>query len=167
MTTRHLLGGLAWVGCIAGSVGIGLIPGDHIGESLCGVWGCFPPIQALGSLHLLWLSALMPLAVALARCRPGVVARRSGALLVVIGLLSVACVVGGGLTNWWYSPGDPEYLRFAIRRVGYSLATRTEVPAIQLIVTGIAVMIAARRRSGTERPKHTDTRPPADSFEEG
>jgi hypothetical protein len=165
MTTRHLLGGLAWVGCLAASVGIGLIPGDYIGESLCGVWGCFPPVQALVSLHLLWLSALMPPAVALARRRPGAVARRSGAFLVVIGLLSVACVVGGGLTDWWYSPADPEYLRYAVRRAGYSLATRTEVPAIQLVVTGVAVVIAARRRSGTESPAYTDTRPPTDSYE--
>lgn len=167
MSTRHLLWGLAWVGCIAGSVGIGLIPGDHIGESLCGVWGCFPPVQALGSLHLVWLSVLMPPAVALARRRPGLVARRAGAALVVIGFLSVACVVGGGLTNWWYSPADPEFLRYAVRRAGYSLATRTDVPAIQLLVTGIAVVASARRRSGTERPKHTDTRPPTDSCETG
>ena len=93
------------------------------------------------------------------------VACRAGAVLVVIGFLSVACVVGGGLTNWWYSPADPEYLRYAVRRAGYSLATRTDVPAMQLLATGIAVVVSARRRSGTEGPKHTDTRPPMDSFE--
>ena len=51
---------LAWLLSIVASVSIGLIPGNLIGESLCGVWGCFPPVQALASLHLLWLVALMP-----------------------------------------------------------------------------------------------------------
>lgn len=167
MATRRLLWGLAWVGCIAGSIGIGLIPGDHIGESLCGVWGCFPPIQALGSLHLIWLSVILPPAVALARRWPRRVARRAGAALVVLGFLTVASVVGGGLANWWYSPSEPEFLRYAVRRAGYSLATRTDVPGVQLLATGMAVAIAARRRPGTERPMHTDTRPPTDSSENG
>ena len=165
MATRRLKWELAWIGAIAGSVGIGLLPGDYVGESLCGVWGCFPPAQALASLHLLWLFALAPPAVALALRRPGVVAGRGGAGLVLFGVLSVACVVGGGLTSWGYSPSEPEFRRHAARRAGYSLATRTDVPAIQLCVTGIAVLIAARRRSGTERPEQADTRPPTDPCE--
>ena len=58
IATRRLHWGIAWVGCIAGSVGSGLAPGDHIGESLCGVWGCFPPVQAV---VLAFGSGILPL----------------------------------------------------------------------------------------------------------
>jgi hypothetical protein len=30
---------LVWLGAIVASLGVGLIPGDLAGESLCGVWG--------------------------------------------------------------------------------------------------------------------------------
>lgn len=84
---------LLWVGSIAWFVGVSHIRGDHVGESLCGVWSCFPSVQALGSPHLAWLSVLMPPAVILARRRPASVVLRAGAVLLVIGNLSVACVV--------------------------------------------------------------------------
>ncbi|VTT99569.1 unnamed protein product [Gemmataceae bacterium] len=148
MLTRRMIWILAWFGAVVASVGIGLIPGDYTGESFCGVWGCFPPVQALASLHLLWLFVLVPPAVALARRRPGTVARRVGAAVLVFGLLAVACVVTTGLTQWGQSPTDPRYAAHAVRRVGYSLATRTDVPAIQLGLTGLFVVFAARRRPG-------------------
>ena len=111
MLTRQLMWILAWFGAVVASVGIGLIPGDYTGESFCGVWGCFPPVQALASLHLLWLLAVAPPAVALARRRPGTVAKRAGAAVLVSGLLAVACVVTTGLTRWGQSPSDPRYVR--------------------------------------------------------
>jgi hypothetical protein len=30
---------LVWLGAVVASLGVGLIPGDLAGESLCGVWG--------------------------------------------------------------------------------------------------------------------------------
>ena len=167
MLTRQLMWIVAWFGAVVASVGIGLIPGDYTGESFCGVWGCFPPVQALAALLLLWLLGLVPPAAALTRRWPGTVARRVGAVILVFGLLAVAWVVTAGLTRWGQSPSDPRYAARAVRRAGYSLATRTDVPAIQLGLTGLFVMYAARRRPGSQREGDSGAPVPAGVLDEG
>lgn len=167
MVTRRVMWVLAWFGAGVASVGVGLIPGDYTGESFCGVGGCFPPVQALASLHLLWLLVLAPPALAPARRRPGPVAERAGAVALVFGLLAIACVVTTGLTRWGQAPSDPRYSARAVRRAGYSLATRTDVPAIQLALTGTFVVIAARRRPGSEREGNAFAPAPAGAPDAG
>ena len=132
---------------------MGLIPGDLIGESLCGPWGCLPPAQALLSLHLLWLVVLAPPAFVMARHRPGRLTKRVGVLLTFTGLLAITAVVAGGLTDWGFSTSDPNYGPYAIRRALYALVTRTEIPAFQMFLTGLTVVIAARRQTRTDCPQ--------------
>ncbi len=158
MASRRVIWAVVWLGIIGASIGVGFLPGDPFGESLCGVWGCYPPFQSFASLHLLWLAVMMPPAIALARHRPGSIAKVAGVFLAIVGVLASICVVGGGLANWGFTPSQPEFNKYAFRRIRYVLATRTDVPALQLTATGIAVFVTAHRRRRTEVPVIPDTR---------
>ena len=61
---------------------IGRIQGD-IGEGLCGVWGCFPPMQALVSMHLLWCLAATAIVHWLSTRNPGDI-RLEGIILMLL-----------------------------------------------------------------------------------
>jgi hypothetical protein len=95
------------------------------------------------------------------------VARRLGAFVLILGLLVTACLISMGLLQWGYTSSDPRYSNYAIRRVGYTLATRTDVPAIQLILTGLFTTMAARRRPGSEREGDSGAPVPAGVLDEG
>ena len=114
-------------------------------------------MQAVASLHLLWLMALVPPAVVLARWRPGPVTGRLGVFIALLGLLVTACAIAKGFTQWRYSPSNPGYTGFAVRRAAYTLATRTDVPAIQLVFAGMLMTVAARRRPGPVREANPNT----------
>ena len=70
--------------------------------------------------------------------------------MVLLGILATACVIWNGLVEWGYPTSDPKYAGYALRRVGYTLATCTDVPPLQLLLAGLAVIIAAHRGTGAE-----------------
>ena len=48
-----------WGLTLAGTLSIASLPGDW-GNSICGAWGCGPPLQALVACHASWVVVLIP-----------------------------------------------------------------------------------------------------------
>jgi hypothetical protein len=150
---RLLFGGLLWTGLAYGVLRIGTLPGEF-GHGLCGPWGCLPPIQALGSLHALWLLVLIPAAWALfaLHVSPKRIAWL-GLSLFLLGLGGLSLL--GGWEAWrWLRDTHAEFHRYTLHRVLYVLACRYEFPVIQCIAVGLVTWGLARRRaSGKLEPK--------------
>ena len=69
-TWKLVLGLIGWGLAGYAVLSLGQLPGEF-GHSLCGPWGCLPPLQALAAMHLFWALALLPLIVlALAKGQP-------------------------------------------------------------------------------------------------
>lgn len=142
---RRVLGaGLAcWGLTVVGALKVADIPGDF-GESLCGVWGCLPPRQALVAMHLLWLVLFVPPAVVAGLRLSPVAAIRLG-LLVAMGSAVVAvCVVGLDVARW-LSLTTAEFHGYAGRHALYSLAVHTDVPMAQAVLAGLLCWGVASR----------------------
>ena len=136
----------AWVLAAFGALMIAEIPGDF-GESLCGVWGCLPPMQALVAMHLFWLVLLVPPAALAGLRLPRLAAIRLGVLLVLVGAAAAVVVVGLDVARW-LSAMEPELHGFAGRHALYSLATHTDAPMMQAVVAGAIGWGIAWRRTG-------------------
>ena len=135
------------------------IPGD-IGEGLCGVWGCFPPIQSLISMHLLWCVVAAATVHWLTTRNPGDV-RLEGSVLMLISGLAIGWVVGRDLTQWmsWMSA---EHAAYWPRRIAYTLATHSDWPFVPMFMAGIVCYgIAMRRRSLRNSKIHWEISPDA------
>ena len=61
---------IAWALAAFGALSLANLPGEY-GHSLCGPWGCLPPLQALAAMHLFWVVVLgPPVAWALMKWQP-------------------------------------------------------------------------------------------------
>jgi len=145
--TRHLL--LRAIGLSGGVLAIlqlRHLSGPWSG-ALCGPWGCGPTLEALLACHLAWIVLLTPgLIYVCRRCQPQTWQRVGRALLGLggLGLLFVAIQVGVDVSrsaSGWENPWLPQ--RFLFR-----LAGLVELPTVQLIVSGAALMVGARLRRG-------------------
>ena len=134
----------SWALAAFGALMIVEIPGEF-GESLCGVWGCLPPMQALVAMHLFWLVLLVPPAALVGLRLPRLAAIRLGVLMVLVGTAAAAAVVGLDVARW-LSAMEPELHGYAGRRALYSLATHTDAPMVQAVVAGVICWGIAWRR---------------------
>jgi hypothetical protein len=142
--TKIVLGSVVWGLFAYGTLCLGQLPGDF-GESLCGVWGCLPPLQALAAMHLLWLLLLAPLIVlGTAQLGPRFL-RFAGMLLVSGSVLAIAVVAGLDLLDW-FSRTAPEFHVYWPRRTLYTLLTLSDVPFFQLLIAGAICWASADRR---------------------
>jgi hypothetical protein len=105
-----------------------------------------PPLQALAALHGIWILVLIPgLVLAWRTWQPSRL-RLVGWALIVGGLLGLTVLVGHELHTWYPSvPASGQ--RYLVQRMLFVIATTTAVPVVQLILAGIAVLIAAWRVS--------------------
>lgn len=147
--TRHaalggLLGVAGWLGAGLAALAVAAVPFDF-GESLCGVWGCYPPVPPLAAMHLLWLVAGGAVVWAARRWLPGLV-RPLGVLLIVAGVVGLVVAVGGDLPQWLHRVGI-EYQHFWSKRVAYRIATLTDVPIVQGLLAGVVCLLIGRRKS--------------------
>jgi hypothetical protein len=102
-----------------------------------------PPLQALVALHGLWVLVLIPLGVwALSWSRPILLALL-GSALTALGLTALGIVVGREMLTWYptVSLFEKPYLP---QRILFVLATTTDLPVVQLLLTGIALSYCAR-----------------------
>ena len=137
-----LLGILCWIASAFAAVSISMIPYDF-DESICGVWGCFPPILALVSVHSLWLIALTGGVWTLQRILPGSV-RPVGIAMVILASVGIAFLLGNDLPSWIAQTANyPE--AFWFKRVAYLLATETGIPCVQSLVVGLWAIHKGRR----------------------
>lgn len=119
-----------------------------LGSDLCGVWGCYPPLEAMLAMHAVWTLALVPLALAAGRLRPRLARRLSPTLL----LLATAGVVW---LAWRESPWSEVGSRFPTgrhfgRRLGMSILASVDYPIVGLAAT--AAIGRLIRRPGETPP---------------
>lgn len=154
---RTLLFILAWIGALVGSLLIAQIPGDHT-DSMCGVWGCYPPLQAVLAMHLFWATAIIGPIAWLATFRPCGL-RSLGWILLSLGLVSIAILVSTDLSRWMATASESA-TRFWPRRIQYCLLTHTDYPVVQIALSGLLSLWLAPQRACRQRGHH----PEADSF---
>lgn len=137
------LGLVVWVCAAGGALQIADIPGEF-GGSLCGVWGCYPPLQALAAMHLFWCVVMAPVVWALVWSCP-LHLRRIG-----VGLAAGAAVVAFVMVGWdlagWLRWTSEEYRPFWHKRAAYTLLTASDVPLLQTFLAGLACAGLGRGR---------------------
>jgi hypothetical protein len=138
-----LVGSILWVVAAGGALFVADIPGEF-GESLCGVWGCFPPVQALAAMHLFWFVALTPVVWAIVRFRPQNLCWVGGLLIVLA--LGVGLVVLGRDLSVWLEWASEEYQALWPKRALYTLVTLSDVPLIQGLSAGLACVALGMSR---------------------
>jgi hypothetical protein len=114
-------------------------------------------MQALAAMHLLWAWALVPpVALAVRHLGPRGLTR-CGLLLATLGALALAAVAVHEVLTW-----EPEardyYSQFLGRRILYSVAVAKDVPAVQLVLAGLACWVAA----SVKRPAGAPSGPAGD-----
>ena len=142
---RRSLVGLAYVAAGGLALLVAELPVDTP-EWLCGVWGCFPPLQALAALHLLWCIVAAATVHWLASRNAGDI-RIEGMLLILLSGVAIFWFVGRDLLDW-VSLVSAEYAAYRPRRIGYTLATQSNLPLIPILVAGMVCYQIGRRRAG-------------------
>jgi len=156
-TWKLVLGLIGWGLAGYAVLSLGQLPGEF-GHSLCGPWGCLPPLQALAAMHLFWLLVLVPpVGWGLARAQPARL-RLAGMLLFFGSLLGIAVVVGRDLLAWLRSVPH-EFRAYWARRALYTLGTLSDVPLLQGLLAGAVCWGVGRR--GRRTAALTPARAPA------
>lgn len=143
-TVTRLAALLGWGLALKGTLSIAQLPG-HWGHSVCGVWGCGPPLQAIVASHGSWLVLLLPpVLIALQRFsgRTLRISAMTALVLALVGLLGVA--VHEYLT--WYAGASAWQRTFFGRRVWFVVLTTVEVPLMQVLGLSVLVLIMTPRR---------------------
>ena len=135
--------GLGWFAAAVGSLLVAAIPYDA-GESLCGVWGCFPPLPVLVAMHLFWCTVFGAILSAISHFRPGLL--RPLGIVLLLATSTVATVLLWNDLSTWFGSAPVEYHSLWPRRVGYTLLTLTDVPLVQSLVAGVACLAFGRCR---------------------
>ncbi|QJW98889.1 hypothetical protein [Frigoriglobus tundricola] len=132
---------VGWLSAAFAAVLVAIIPYDP-GESLCGPWGCFPPLLALVSMHLLWFVALGAGTWAVARWLPGLL-RPLGFVLLLAGVVATGVLVTNDLAHWLSKMPD-DIRQLWPKRIGYRLLTLSDVPLVQSILVGALCVVRGR-----------------------
>ena len=133
-----------WGLVLTGTLSISQWPGDW-GHSVCGAWGCGPPLQALVACHSAWLVLLLPMVIISQKWIPAKSTQIAAVIvlsLTLVGLLGVA--VHEYLT--WYERASAWQRPFYWRRVGFVILTTVEVPLMQALVLSLLVLSTTTRR---------------------
>ena len=135
---------LAWAWTLFGVLSIANLPGNW-GHSVCGVWGCGPPLQALISCHLAWLVVLGPLAELVTRSspRPSDLRLQLGKLLCLISTLLLLAIVVYQLATWWPAVSELQQSYFW-QRCGFVIVTLVDVPILPMLVVGLTFLCRER-----------------------
>jgi hypothetical protein len=140
---KPLLTIICCLAAAAGSLLVAEIPYDTE-DLLCGIWGCYPPLQALAAIHLFWCVVLSTGVCVIRGWKPHLL-QPVGILLLLVAVMAIVAIVGNDLTRWFqrYSPSTHS---FWPQRVAYTIATTSDVPLIQSFLAGTACLVLSYRR---------------------
>lgn len=131
-----------WLAAAAGAVSVAALPLD-VGESLCGMWGCFPPLPPLLAAHLLWAVGAGAGVWVVRRLWPEA-GRPAGFALFLTAVGVAAVVVGRDMTEWFeWVPAEDRHLWPL--RLAHAVASRTNLPLAQGLVGGAILTTLGRR----------------------
>lgn len=123
-------------------------------HSVCGPWGCGPPLPPLLAYHGFWLVLLSLPTLLLCRSLEIWQLRKTGWLLLAIGLSGFVIVgvweIIPSFPHWLLRVGDLEP-RYYIHRYLLSLATLVDIPIAQITLAGFCCLLVTRTR-GQQRP---------------
>lgn len=127
----------------------------HLGHSICGPWGCGPPVEALLGYHAFWLVLIVPIALAAGAYFSSPSRRMLGLAILVIGTIAVAMVAGDDTFRYWKSSENSQYL---IQRFFFTLATKVDIPMLQTMFVGAMLVWFSRpkRESVSNRTAEVD-----------
>jgi hypothetical protein len=119
-------------------------------HSICGPWGCGPPTKTLIAVHLGWLAIIGPPLIYFPN-RLGWKVKNVSRLavgLISIGLLGLVILV---VWQWfvWLPQSGKGAQAYIWQRCGFSIATAVDLPLLQMLVTGIALLLIPKRRKST------------------
>lgn len=117
--------------------------GEWIGFDICGPWGCAARPEALVGYHSFWLVLLAPPAFwAGIRASPSVASRAAWALVGVGAGLTLS--IAGGAVYDCLANGPENLRQYWLQIAGFTLASSTDVPAVQIAVAGLAFAAGGR-----------------------
>jgi hypothetical protein len=141
----YLAAFLGWVGVLFASLQLQQLPGDF-SHSVCGPWGCGPPLQSLLACHGFWATLFVLPTGCCARSIQPPHLRRLGYLLTTIGFCSLIVVAIWQSVTWL--PAASEWQReYFLQRYLFSIGTLIDVPMVQALLAGL-FFIHARTSNG-------------------
>ncbi len=141
---------LTWLVCatpVWGAALFGTLEIQHLPlstpHSLCGPWGCYPPLSALLACHGFWLVFFTLPSVVCVRNLPRRTVRRIG--LVVLASSGLALLGAAGWVYWsWYRLVSEWQQQYVLQRYIYTVVTLVEVPIVPSGLFGAFLLYAAR-----------------------
>ncbi len=119
------------------------------GHSICGPWGCGPPLSSLLVWHGFVTILLVPSAMVAARNWPDFAIRWARPLLMMVGLATISFAVTN-LAIWWHSSNGPAH-GYVIHRALFSLVAFTDAPIVpSTLAAGMYWWMSRRHRRTTE-----------------
>lgn len=160
-------GGLLW-GVLQFGGGADQDAHAHQGISVCGAWGCGPPVEALASWHGFWIVFVALPVGLLIRSWPARRLKAVGIGLTGAGVLGLVAVVAYEAATW-LPEASGDLSSYFVQRCFFAVATLTDIPLIPTTIGGIAFWIGgtvkSRKRATAETASHEaeETPPPAGS----
>ncbi len=144
---KFIIGLLVWGACLFGILQIERLSSTGwFTHSICGPWGCGPPVPVLVAWHGFWLVLLIPMVGLLTPLLSDNKLRVLGLLLVSVGILALAGVFFFEVRTWLPSipEGQPAYF---VRRYMFAVATLVDMPIIPVTLAGVLAWAAGSFRS--------------------
>ena len=145
ISRRMILGLVGWAGALYAVLSLSSISGNW-GHTICGPWGCGPPLQALLGCHGFWVLLLTPPAIMAIRRWSGRTLQQAGIALGIVAVLGLVGIVVWDSVTWLPKASD-WHRQYLIERCLFVVATLVDVPLVPLSLIGIAFGIAGSIRS--------------------
>ncbi len=125
---------LLWGFVLWGATQIHHLPWSE-SHSVCGVWGCGPPLPALISFHAIWLVVLAPLGYFSYQVLSPKQLRQFGIVFMSGGTLGVLGL--GAYQFFTWLPSVSEFAKpYFLNRWAFVVITLTDVPVLELTLLG-------------------------------
>ena len=147
---RIIAGIVVWGLVFLSTLSIGQMRADW-GHSICGPWGCGPPLPALVACHLSWLVVLLPLTALIQAKFTERATRWLGSMLMTFGLIGIVGIIAYEFFTWWPSANE-FHRRYLWQRLGFSIVTQIDLPVIESIFTGCLLYILGENRRIRMKP---------------
>ncbi len=122
--------------------------------SVCGPWGCGPPSNTLLAIHAMWLVMLLPPAIYLQYRFRGIEIwmQRVAGSMVILGSVGVLTIIAWQWVVWLPQSGE-SFRPYIWQRCGFAVLTAIDWPLLQLILTGIYLLMTSRFEVTPEIPQ--------------